>query len=127
MQIENQNIPESFQIREPEALYEMEMQRLWDKLPNGARLVLADNSRMTVVSRGEWNREAGPDFREGSNDLYTAYRNYCIQTNEFVRSTADFYGELEKMGCTRFVEKRKRYFKGIRLNAENGDFTGILD
>ena len=71
--------------------------------------------------------EAGPDFREGSNDLYTAYRNYCIQTNEFVRSTADFYGELEKMGCTRFVEKRKRYFKGIRLNAENGDFTGILD
>lgn len=63
MQIENQNIPESFQIREPEALYEMEMQRLWDKLPNGARLVLADNSRMTVVSRGEWNREAGPDFR----------------------------------------------------------------
>ncbi len=63
MQIENQNNPESFQVREPEALYEMEMQALWDKLPNGARLVLADNSRMRVVSRGEWNREAGPDFR----------------------------------------------------------------
>ncbi len=71
--------------------------------------------------------EIDADSFEGSNDLYTAYRNYCLQTNEFVRSTADFYGELEKLGCTRFVEKRKRYFKGIKLNTENVDFMGILD
>jgi len=63
MQIENENIPDSFLIREPESIYEMEMQALWDKLPNGAMLTLMDNSRMLVLSRGEWNHEAGPDFR----------------------------------------------------------------
>ncbi|OQA86956.1 MAG: hypothetical protein BWY31_01000 [Lentisphaerae bacterium ADurb.Bin242] len=70
MQIGNQNIPESFRIREPEALYEMQMQALWDKLPNGTRLTLTDNSRMKVVSRGEWNREAGPDFRNAALEIH---------------------------------------------------------
>jgi putative DNA primase/helicase len=29
--------------------------------------------------------------------LYQAYRNYSIDTNEYVRSTADFYFALEKL------------------------------
>lgn len=70
MQIGNQNIPESFLVREPEALYEMQMQALWDKLPNGTKLTLSDNSRMRVVSRGEWNHEAGPDFRNAVLEIH---------------------------------------------------------
>ena len=48
-----------------------------------------------------------------------ALQNYCIDTNEYVRSTADFYFALENAGYERVVLNRKRYFKGLRIRTED--------
>lgn len=71
--------------------------------------------------------ELDASFRESSGALYQAYRNYSIDTNEYVRSTADFYFALEKEGFNRIVSKNKRYFKGLRLKKDNGDFEDFLE
>ena len=34
--------------------------------------------------------DVGESCKESSSSLYQTYRNYCIDTNEYVRSTADF-------------------------------------
>ena len=47
-------------------------------------------------------------FQEKSGDLYKRYREYCIDTGEYVRSTTDFYGALEQGGF-----KRKKTNKGV--------------
>ena len=65
--------------------------------------------------------ETGDGFRESSSSLYQAYRNYCIDTNEYVRSTADFYFAMESAGFERVTLNRKRYFKGVRLRADTDD------
>ena len=65
--------------------------------------------------------ETGDGFRESSSSLYQAYRNYCIDTNEYVRSTADFYFALESAGFERVTLNRKRYFKGVRLRTDMDD------
>jgi P4 family phage/plasmid primase-like protien len=69
--------------------------------------------------------EVGSGYRESSNALYLAYRNYCTETNEYVRSTADFYTALEGAGFDRVKVKNKRFIKGVRLkpdDAEGEDF-----
>ena len=65
--------------------------------------------------------ETGDGFRESSSSLYQAYRNYCIDTKEYVRSTADFYFALESAGFERVTLNRKRYFKGVRLRTDVDD------
>ncbi|MFR4536775.1 MAG: phage/plasmid primase, P4 family [Anaerotignaceae bacterium] len=69
--------------------------------------------------------DVGEDYKESSSALYQTYRNYCIDTNEYVRSTADFYFALEKAGFTRKKVHNKRYFVGLRIREDNsaeGDF-----
>ena len=44
---------------------------------------------------------------------------YCIDTNEYTRSTADFYFALENAGFERLLINRKRYFKGLKLKADD--------
>lgn len=63
MQTEKENIPESFMIRDPEAVFEAAFQASWDKLADGAVLTDTEGTRVQILSRGEWNHEAGPDFR----------------------------------------------------------------
>lgn len=70
--------------------------------------------------------ELDPSFRESSGALYQAYRNYSIDTNEYVRSTADFYFALEKAGFERIVRDGRRLFTGLRLKTDNGDFENFL-
>lgn len=60
-----------------------------------------------------------PSYKESSSGLYQAYRNYCVDTNDYVRNTADFYLALENAGYERVVQNRKRYFKGLRLTQKN--------
>lgn len=60
-----------------------------------------------------------PSYKESSSGLYQAYRNYCVDTNDYVRNTADFYLALESAGYERIVQNRKRYFKGLRLTPKN--------
>lgn len=67
-----------------------------------------------------------PKAESGSGDLYSAYRNYATSCNEFVKSTTDFYAALEKAGFKRVNRHNKRYFRGIKLIAADGDFEDIL-
>lgn len=60
-----------------------------------------------------------PSYKESSSGLYQAYRNYCVDTNDYVRNTADFYLALESAGYERVTQNRKRYFKGLRLTQKN--------
>ena len=66
--------------------------------------------------------DVGDSFKESSSTLYQAYRNHCIDCNEYVRNTADFYLALENAGFKRIVQNRKRYFKGLQLKTDDGDF-----
>ena len=70
--------------------------------------------------------ETDSSYRESSSALYQAYRNYCTDTNEYIRSTADFYFALENAGFERIKVKNKRFFKGLRLKVDDGDFENFL-
>ncbi len=70
--------------------------------------------------------DVGKEYKESSSALYQAYRNYCLDTNEYVRSTADFYFALENAGFERITVKRKRFFKGLCLKKDDGDFDDFL-
>jgi putative DNA primase/helicase len=70
--------------------------------------------------------ELDAGFRESSGALYQAYRNYSIDTNEYVRSTADFYFALENAGFKRTNPRGKRFFIGLRLKTDDGDFEDFL-
>ena len=62
--------------------------------------------------------EMDNSYKESSSALYQAYRNYSMDCNEYVRSTADFYFALEKAGFERIKVHNKRYFKGLCLRAD---------
>jgi P4 family phage/plasmid primase-like protien len=70
--------------------------------------------------------ELDASFRESSSSLYRAYRNYCVDTNEYIRSTTDFYSALEAAGHGRIKVKNKRFFTGLRLKIDDGDFEDFL-
>ena len=70
--------------------------------------------------------DVGAEYKESSSALYQAYRNYCLDTNEYVRSTADFYFALENAGYERIAVKRRRFFKGLCLKKDDGDFDDFL-
>ena len=58
-------------------------------------------------------------YMESSNDLYKAYCKYCDDTNEFKRNALDFYNTLETNGFTKFIKKRKRFIKGLKLKVDD--------
>ena len=58
-------------------------------------------------------------YMESSNDLYKAYCKYCDDTNEFKRNALDFYNTLEAKGFTKFIKKRKRFIKGLKLKVDD--------
>lgn len=68
-----------------------------------------------------------PSYKESSSGLYQAYRNYCVDTNDYVRNTADFYLALESAGYERVTQNRKRYFKGLRLTQKNDTEEDFLN
>lgn len=51
-----------------------------------------------------------PSFTEKSGELYQQYRAICLQSGEFVRSTSDFYGNLEKAGSSDGRQKKESRF-----------------
>ena len=64
--------------------------------------------------------ETGEICSESSAALYQAYRNYCLDMNEYVRSTTDFYAELEKRGFEKIVISRVKRIKGLRIRQFRG-------
>jgi hypothetical protein len=59
--------------------------------------------------------------------LYQTYRNYCIDTGEYVRSTADFYFAMEAASFEKINVNRKKFITGLRLKVDNGDFEDFLN
>lgn len=59
--------------------------------------------------------EVDKSFSEKSGELYQAYRNACMMTGEYTRSTSDFYGSLEKAGFQRRRTNSGRMVAGLRL------------
>lgn len=59
--------------------------------------------------------DVDPSYSEKSGELYQQYRVSCIQCGEFVRSTTDFYGGLEKAGFYRRKSNNARLIVGLKL------------
>lgn len=62
-----------------------------------------------------------PSFTEKSGKLYQQYRVICMQSGEYIRSTTDFYGNLEKAGFFRHRTKKGSLIHGLKLK-EGQDF-----
>lgn len=71
--------------------------------------------------------EVDPSYEVSSNDLYITYRKYCADLGEFARSTTDFYTALDNNGFGRFIKKRIKYIRGIKLKEENAEFYDFLE
>ena len=71
--------------------------------------------------------EVDDSYKESSSALYQAYRNYSMDCNEYIRSTADFYFALEKAGFERIKVHNKRYFKGLRLRTDDSTNEDFLN
>src|SRR5574344_692159 len=65
--------------------------------------------------------DVGAEYEEKSGELYRSYRSACLLTGEYIRSTTDFYGSLEKIGFTKRRNKNGRVVMGLRLK-EGQDF-----
>lgn len=70
--------------------------------------------------------EVDDSYKESSSALYQVYRNYSMDCNEYIRSTADFYFALEKAGFKRIKIHNKRFFKGLRLRVDDGSEEDFL-
>ncbi len=65
--------------------------------------------------------EIGSNYEAKSGELYQCYRAACLVTGEYIRSTTDFYGSLEKLGFKKRRSRSGRLVMGIRLK-EGQDF-----
>lgn len=59
--------------------------------------------------------EINTSYSEKSGELYQQYRFQCVQNGEFVRSTSDFYGALEKAGFIRRKTNKGNLMCGLKL------------
>ena len=61
--------------------------------------------------------DAGHQAKSG--ELYTAYRIYCAETNEYIRSTTDFYTALEGEGFVRQKTRDGAFIRGLALKDDD--------
>ena len=62
--------------------------------------------------------EIDSSYSAKSGDVYNAYRSYCMQVGDYIRSTTDFYTALE---CAGFERKRSKYARllfGLQLKSD---------
>ena len=59
--------------------------------------------------------DLGSSLIEKSGELYKAYRTYCIENNEYIRSTTDFYSSLDSRGFGRHKMKSGVKIYGLKL------------
>ena len=62
--------------------------------------------------------ETGEGLREKSGELYSAYRAFCARTNEYCRSTTEFYTTLEQRGFSRVRSHNRKFIMGLQLLEE---------
>jgi len=66
--------------------------------------------------------EQGDGYEEKSGELYASYRAFAMRTNDFCRSTTEFYTSLEQRGFTRRKLRSGVYVQGLKLSDAKSDF-----
>lgn len=62
--------------------------------------------------------EIDSSYSAKSGDVYNAYRSYCMQVGDYIRSTTDFYTALEFAGFERKRSKSARLLFGLQLKSD---------
>lgn len=62
--------------------------------------------------------EIDSSYSAKSRDVYNAYRSYCMQVGDYIRSTTDFYTALECAGFERKRSKSARLLFGLQLKSD---------
>jgi P4 family phage/plasmid primase-like protien len=62
--------------------------------------------------------EVGSGLIAKSSEVYNAYRSYCMQVGDYIRSTTDFYTALECAGFERKRNKSARLILGPQLKSD---------
>lgn len=62
--------------------------------------------------------EVDKSYSAKSGDVYNAYRSYCTQVGDYIRSTTDFYTALECAGFERKRSKSARLLYGLQLKSD---------
>ena len=62
--------------------------------------------------------EIDSSYSAKSGDIYNAYRSYCMQVGDYIRSTTDFYTALECAGFERKRSKSARLLFGLQLKSD---------
>ena len=62
--------------------------------------------------------EVGSGLIAKSGEVYNAYRSYCTQVGDYIRSTTDFYTALECAGFERKRNKSARLILGLQLKSD---------
>lgn len=62
--------------------------------------------------------EIDSSYSAKSGDVYNAYRSYCMQVGDYIRSTTDFYTALECAGFKRKRSKSARLLFGLQLKSD---------
>lgn len=62
--------------------------------------------------------EVGISLTDKSGEVYNAYRSYCTQVGDYIRSTTDFYTALECAGFERKRNKSTRLILGLQLKSD---------
>ena len=87
MQTENKNKTESFALCGSAPGCESVLQAHWDKLSDGVILTDTEGEKIQIISRGEWNHEAGPDFKNAK----IRYRGKIVRGDiELHRRSSDY-------------------------------------
>jgi len=63
--------------------------------------------------------ELDSSYQQKSGEFYQEYRNYCVRTGEYVRSTADFYTALDSVGLSRKKTNKGVLIYGVRLKCND--------
>ena len=62
--------------------------------------------------------EVGSGLIAKSGEVYNAYRSYCMQVGDYIRSTTDFYTALECASFERKRNKSARLILGLQLKTD---------
>lgn len=88
MQIQTEQIAEILKFSEPCSSYEGILQARWNHIPLNTPLRLADRTPFSVLSRGIWNFESGPDFKNAKLQIGSEIVYGDIEVH---RSERDWY------------------------------------
>ncbi len=83
MQIQTDKILELLRCTEPCSSYEGLLQARWSRIPQNVPLHLRGGGTLVVISRGNWNFESGPDFKNARLKINGKILNGDVEIHRF--------------------------------------------